>query len=542
MMKFRKTKMVVMGLTLLAVLLAGCGSKTGNSGNSGNTNGASLPTASPEASNNVESVAKELRIAFNAQPTTLDPHKTTAWITKDVSRPIFETLVAADENYSVTPLLAESFDVSEDAKTFTFKLRQGVKFHNGKEMKAEDVVASMNRWIASTTVGAATFGDATFTEVDEYTVELVLDKPSGNALQVMINTNQYAAIMPKEIIEAAGEGLIEEYIGTGPYKFQEWKQDQYISLVRYDEYASSATEASGVAGKKEAPTETLMMEFVTDASTRIAGLKSGQYDIAVELPPDYLGQIEGDSNLASYVSFAGYNPLIMNNKMGVLSDEKIRLAIAAALDAEKIMMGAYGNKQFYRTDGGLMLPEQTDWYTEAGLENYNQNDPEKAKQLLAEAGYNGEPIKMMTSREYEDLYNSSVVVKALLEEIGMVVDLQLYDWGTVVGNQPKPEVWDMFITTFSSKTDPTQILFLDSRNQWAGWHSNPMIDELLDNIRQSTNQEDSKKWFEEIQQEFWNTVPVYKIGDKYTMTAAHKNVQGFTYFEGPVFWNAQKAE
>lgn len=538
-MKVGGSKVLLVGLALFATLISACSNNTGDSGTS---SGADTPSNGPEASEQTETIAKELKVALNAQPTTLDPHKTTAWITKDASRPIFETLVAADGNYNVKPLLAESFEVSEDAKTFTFKLRKGVKFHNGKEMKAEDVVASMNRWMASTTVGKATFGDAKFSEIDEYTVELILDKPSGNALQVMINTNQYAAIMPKETIDSAGDGLVEAYIGTGPYKFEEWKQDQYIKLVRNEEYVPVADEASGVAGKKEAPAEVITMEFVTDASTRIAGLQSGQYDIAVELPPDYLAQIEGDSNLVSYVNYAGYNPLIMNNKMGVLSNPKIRLAIAAALDADEIMMGAYGNDKFYRIDGGLMLPEQTDWYTEAGLENYNQKNPEKAKQLLAEAGYNGEPIKMMTSREYEDLYNSSVVVKAQLEEVGMVVDLQLYDWGTVVGNQQKPEVWDMFITGFSSKTDPTQILFLDSKNQWAGWHSNPKIDDWLESIRQSTNQEDSKKWFEEIQKEFWNTVPVYKIGDKYTMMAANKKVQGLTYFEGPVFWNAKKVE
>ncbi|MCI3922979.1 ABC transporter substrate-binding protein [Paenibacillus sp. TRM 82003] len=543
-----KRSMQMVGLIALSVaLLVGCTSQTStpeeaSGGSSGTSEAPSGNTSSPAEPAPNASIAQAVQIAMNAQPTTIDTHITTAWVTTHIARHIYEPLVAANENYEIVPMLAESYEVSDDSTEITFKLRQGVTFHNGKEMTSEDVVASMNRWKSSTTVGKATFGEAVFEAVDDYTVKINLGKPSGVAMQVMINTNQFAAIMPKEVVESAGETGVTEYIGTGPYRFAEWKQDQYVLLEKYSEYQPVDLPSSGVSGAKAAHTEQLFFNFVTDASTRVAGLQSGQFDIALELPVDDKARLDGDPSIETVVSFSGYNPMIMNNKTGFFSDVKARQAVAAALDMEEIMMAAYGSPDFYRVDHGIMMKEQSAWYSEAGKENYNQNNAEKAKQLLEEAGYNGEPVRLMVSRDYPDHYNSGVVVKSQLEEIGMNIQLDVYDWGTVLSKQPDDTAWDFFITTFGTKTDPSQILYLDSRNQWAGWTNNPKIDGWLDQIRTSTSMEESKKLFDQVQEEFWATVPVIKLGDKYSLMATGSKVENFVYFEGPVFWNVLKNE
>src|SRR5690606_31249107 len=144
-----------------------------------------------------------LNIAVTAQPPTLDTHLTTATVALDITRNIFETLVTMDEDFVAVPMLADSIDISDDGLTYTFKLREGVMFHNGEEMVAEDVVASMNRWLASSSRAKMLLAGAEFVEVDEYTVQLNLQERASDTLDVMAGQGQFAAIMPKEVIEAA---------------------------------------------------------------------------------------------------------------------------------------------------------------------------------------------------------------------------------------------------------------------------------------------------------------------------------------------------
>lgn len=194
--------------------------------------------------------SRELKIALTAQPPTLDAHMTTATMTTDIGRNIFETLVTLNSNFQPVPMLAESIDKSEDGKTYTFHLRENVNFHNGKEMVAEDVVASMNRWLEKSPGGKLMEG-AVFEEESTYTVLLKLEDPIADVLDIMADRVQFPAIMPKEVIESAAVEGVTEYIGTGPFKFEEWKQDQYIYLVRFDDYTSDSSPSDGFSGKKK---------------------------------------------------------------------------------------------------------------------------------------------------------------------------------------------------------------------------------------------------------------------------------------------------
>lgn len=523
-----RTVMMRFFVSVILVSLIGCSSaKTNvNNDNNGAENGG---------------VAGELRVALNAQPPTLDPVITTATVARDVALQIFEPLVTINSNLQPQPMLAESYETSEDGKTITFHLRQGVKFHNGKEMKAEDVVASMNRWKRLSSRAKAAFSNAEFKIKNDYTVLLELEEPNRTALSVLSSSTQLPAIMPKEVIDSAGEDGISEYIGTGPFKFVEWKQDQYIKLTKFEDYQPSSTPSDGPSGKKEALVDEIYFMIVTDSSTRIAGMQTGDYDIATTIPFDSYDQIDADPNLDTYIASSGFNLIVFNKKQGVFSDVKVRQAVAAALDIEAVLKASHSDEKFYRMNPSLMLEEQTDWYTTAGEQFYNQKDPEKAKQLLQEAGYNGEPVTFITSREYEDFYNASVVVKEQLEKVGMNVNLEVFDWATVVDKQDDPSAYDAFITGFSINTDPTQFIFLDSKNQWAGWTNNPEIDSLLAEIRGAASQEEAKAVYEKLQAEVWNSLPILKFGDKNFFYATSKDVEGFKDVIGMVLWNVKKA-
>src|ERR687887_1396345 len=195
-----------------------------------------------------------LRVGNLGEPPALDAHWTTASITETLTNHLYEGLYSLDASNRPIPMLAEGHTVSRDGLTYTFKLRQGVKFHNGKELSAEDVVASLTRWGKQSIYGKALFAQvAELRGVDRYTVELKLKEKSAIVLISLAVPNNFGAIYPKEIAEKfPPEVKVTEYVGTGPFKLAEWKPDQYIRMVRFDEYKSRNEKPNGYGGGETA--------------------------------------------------------------------------------------------------------------------------------------------------------------------------------------------------------------------------------------------------------------------------------------------------
>src|SRR5699024_4255701 len=426
----RKSKWLlgVLGIVFSSIVIVGCSS------NSEQTDG----DAKDEGGN----VSGELRVAHNAQPPTLDPHMTTAGVTSDMSRIAFETLLTVDFDYQPMPMLAESVEESDENKDFTFHLRAGVTLDNGKDVTAEDVVASMNSWLERSGVASEAFGNASFEEVDEYTVVLELEESSSIALDVLASKEQFAAIMPKEVIDEADAEGVKDLIGTGPYEFVEWKHDQYVHFTKFDDYQSVDVPADGLGGKKEALVKDIYFDIVTDASTRVAGIQSGEYDIAFAIPFESYAQLMNAPNVNLEPVYISNMDLLYNKQGGLMEDFKMREAVNTALDIDDILQASFADEELYLVDSGYMSKDIRHWASDAGSDKYNQNDPEKAKQLFDEAGYNGEEITIMTTRDYEHYYNASVVIKEQLEQIGVKASLEVFDWPTIVDRREDPEAWD----------------------------------------------------------------------------------------------------
>ncbi|MBM7714062.1 peptide/nickel transport system substrate-binding protein [Bacillus thermophilus] len=482
----------------------------------------------------------ELQVAYNAQPPTMDPLLTSAVATRDITRHIFESLVTFNQKFEVEPMLAESYEVSDDGKTITFQLRKGIKFHNGDEMTVEDVVSSMNRWKDTTPMGKAYFSKATFKESGENAVVLEMPERLSTALAMLADPGQSAVIVPKEVNEGATEKGLSEFIGTGPFQFKEWKTDQYIHLEKFEDYQSLEKESGGLAGKKEALVDDIYFQFITDASTRLAGIQTGEYDVANAIPFDNGEQLEANADVTIYVDHNGFNGIVFNKKQGLFKNVTARQAVNAALDLEEVLKASFTNENYYELEHGLMIKDQESWYSEAGKDQYNQNDKEKAKKILKDAGYNGEEIVMLTSRDYEDHYNAAVVVQQELEKIGMKVKLDVYDWPTLLEKREDPNAFDIFVTGFPTEQIPAKYSFLDSAKEWPGWSDSPEIDELLDQINRSASQEEAKKYFAQLQEEFYQYLPIIKFGNKTTITATRSNIEGMGFLQGIILWNVEK--
>lgn len=520
-----KHKKILMAITLFILMfgLFGCNNKSEKSDES--------------SGGNKKSSGGELRIAALSQPPTMDPHITTSSVTRDVSRHIFETLVTLNSDYEVVPMLAESVKESEDRKSYIFQLREGVKFHNGQEMVSEDVVASMNRWKDNSTSAQVFLKDATFEADGEYTVVLKLTEPSPLVLNVLAGTNQFAAIVPKKTIETATEKGIEQNIGTGPFKFVEWKQDQYIHLEKFADYQSLDSPADGISGKKEALIDDLYFEYITDESTRLAGIQTGQYDIAQGLPHDFYQQLVSNPDLEMYVPFDATEALLFNKYQGWFTDIKMRQAINHALEIEKILMASTPEEDLFRLNSSYMLKEQAQWYSESGSEFYNQHNPEKAKQLLNEAGYNGEEIVILTTRDFPSLYNSAVVIQQQLEKVGIQVKLDVYDYPTLVNRRVDPEKWDLYVTGIPTVSTPIELVYFNE-NFFDGPNDENTVD-LLEAVTNASSLGEAVELWDELQEYSWEFLPIVKFGDSSTINSATKNVEGFTVFDGPVLWNTK---
>lgn len=517
-------------ILLTAIALIGCSSDTSNTSNS--------------VDNSENDVRSELNVAFSAEPNTLDPLVSTSRLTNYINDAIFEPLVTRDENAKPTLVLADSLESSDDNRTHTFHLRENIKFHNGEEMTSEDVVASMERWAGMSKKAKQLFPEISFEAVDKYTVVMEIDEFKNDIWDVLIDASQYGAIMPKEIAENADEKGVKEYIGTGPYVFVEHKQGQHIHIKKNEEYQALDTPTNGHGGEKVATIDDMYFHFVTDPSTRVAGIQSGQYDIAIQIPLVMYEELESNPEINTHTSLDGDLMFFYNKKQGLLTDVKMRKAIHTAVNHKEILDAVYSSEDLYTIHPGYMNPEVEQWHTEAGKEAHNQHDIEKAKKLLEEANYDGEEIEIIAAKDHPQFYDAAVVLQEQLKNIGMNVTLTNYDWATYLNKIESPDNFDIAVSGAAYLTTPSQLLVINSN--FAGWSEHPKIDELLDKMRSAEDEDESFKYWEELQEFLLvDYVPATQVGGYASLTITSKKIETFNSYPSPImptFWDIRLKE
>jgi peptide/nickel transport system substrate-binding protein len=472
-----------------------------------------------------------IRVGMVGEPPALDPHFTGVTITEILANHLYEGLYTLDEGYRPIPMLAESMPtVSRDGLTYTFKLRQGIKFHNGKEMTSEDVVSSLKRWTHS--IRAKSLFDvlSDLRAVDKYTVEMRLNEKLAAVVMLLAGPGNFAAIYPKEIAERFPiENKITEYIGTGPFKFAEWKPDQYIRMVRFEDYKSRAERPSGYGGGKTAYVDEIRWIPVPDVATRVAQIETGELDLAEDLHLDSYERLKNNPNVRPIILKTYYWVMaVFNKKEGIGTNQKFRQAWQAAIDIEPIMKAlAGGRPEFYRMDSSLIFSEITQWHTVIPGLPWNEHNKEKAKRLLQEAGYKGEPIRFLTTQEYKYMYDCAVLTKQQLEDVGFNIDLQVMDWATLAQQRKNPKVWDAFTTGFSAPAQYDPAFFDALSCTWPGWTCDP---ELLSAHRDVSREMDYQKRYalwEKVTRLWYEKVPSIRYGDLFGLRAIRSTVKNF---------------
>src|SRR2546427_6863196 len=469
-----------------------------------------------------------LRIGNLGEPPSLDPHWGTQTITEVLANHVFEGLYALDEGYRPIPMLADGMPtVSKDGLTYGIKLRKGVKFHNGKEVTSDDVVASLLRWGKRSVYGKSLFAQvADFKATDTYAVEFKLKEKSAIVVISLAVPNNMGAIYPKEIAEKfPPDQRITEWVGTGPFKIAEWKPDQYIRMVRFEDYTRLPGKQSGYGGAKIAYVDELRWIPVPEAASRAAQLESGDLDVADDLVADGYDRLKANANVQPVIVKPYYWLVaVFNKKEGLMTNAKLRQAWQAALDVEPIMKTVAGGKpEFYRMDSSLAFQELPTWHTKIAGLPWNERNRDKARRLLKEAGYTGQPVRFMTTQEYKWMYDFALVSKQQLEDAGMTIDLQVVDWATLVKRRNNSKEYDAFTTGIGPQYDPTNSNVLSC--SWPGW----TCDEQIQTIKAAMIREaDYKKrlaLWEQMHTAFYDKVPVIRYGDLFGLRAAAKKVR-----------------
>jgi peptide/nickel transport system substrate-binding protein len=496
-----------------------------------------LAAACPAAAQEQPRFGGVLKAAMIGEPPSLDLHWTTAVITQQITWHVYETLFTYDRDFNPIPMLAESADVGDGGRRVTIALRRGVRFHNGKEMTAADVVASLTRWGARATPAKPVWKSVeAVTAKDPYTVVIHLKEPSGSLILALARPNSGAAIFPKEVVErAAADGQITEFLGTGPFRFVEHKPDRHIKLARYKEYAARPETANGYGGRRTAYVDEILFLPVPDVSVRVAGVETGEYHYAQQLKGDLYDRIKALPGLEPVILKPyGWATAVLNTKQGLMTDKRLRQAFLAALDMEPIMAAGFGHPSFWRLDHSVHYKEQV-WYSMAGAELYNQKNKEKARRLMREAGYTSQPIRWITTKEYDWMYKNALVAKQQLEAVGFAIDLQVVDWATLVQRRNKPELYEVFSTGFTFNVDPA--LSTSLQCNWPGWWCHPEKEKLLEAMAREIDVKKRKELMDRVQTIFYDDVPRVKFGDYFPLDARRKELRGFQPTPELFFWN-----
>lgn len=487
-----------------------------------------------------EAPSRVLRFATIAEPPSLDQQVITSDQGTTIAQHVFEGLYTFNSKYDPVPMLVESENVSADGKVITLNLRKGVKFHNGKEMTSADVLASLERWGEFGSRGSVLFTHVVdVTAESDYAVKIVLKDVFAPWKALLAFINGGPVIYPAEIAANATKEPIAEtdYIGTGPYVFVERNPGRHILLRKFDDYAARTDAADGYAGNREAIFEEIYFIPVPDVGTRVNGVKAGDYDYASQISGDLFDMLEDDPSITTLVNEGVIMPMMFfNSNDGVFQGNyKLRQALLACLDFDAALATAVGPKSLWSANGAMM-PENTSWYTKVGTELYNIKDAAKAKALAKEAGYNGEKITFMVSSAYKIHNDIGIVFAKIMNDAGFNVDLQVYDWATLISKRGDASQWDIFFTHHGFVPDP--ILYSYMSDAYPGWWATDEKHEMANAFTTTIDPEKRRKVWVETQELIFEQMPIIKIGDVYNFDVHSPKLEGFgsTQLIWPKFW------
>ncbi|WP_243296538.1 ABC transporter substrate-binding protein [Bacillus litorisediminis] len=474
-------------------------------------------TGEEKEPNNDPGVVQELKIANDQEPAGLDPHKTPAHSSVRIYSQIYSGLVRFDENMNIVGDLAVDWEQPDD-KTYIFNLHKGVKFHNGREMTAEDVKYSFERILAEETAShiASYFANVESIKVlDDYKIQFSLQNTDATFLANL--TNSSAAIVPKEVVEENGD-LQQVAVGTGPFKLVEWVPDNRVVLEKNVDYYQEGLPKL----------DKVIYYTMKEEAARLSAIRTGEVDLTT-LTAQSAALIEKEKNvqIKSYQSLE-YSYVGFNVNAEPLNHEKVRQALSLATNRQSIADIVWNGDAII---SGPVAPSMGDWAIDVTQHELYSNDLEKAKQLLTEAGYpDGFDITITTASTYADMVDTAQILQQQWAEIGVNAEIKQIEWGEYIDTWSNTSA-DILVGRNGSGTDPDRALNYffhtnGSANVWG--FSDSEFDSLVETGKTAINPDERKQIYVEAQERLLELSPNLFLVSPMKYVAVRNSVEGFT--------------
>ncbi len=501
--------------------------------------------------------ARVLRFVPQANLSSLDAVAGTQYVVRNASLLIWDTLYGVNSELEPQPQMAEGHDVDAEFKTWTFRLRPGLKFHDGTPVLARDAVASLERWMVRDTMGQVIKKQMDAIEaVDDRTLRIRLNKPFPKMLFAVGKSNApVAEIMPERIAKTDPFKLITEYVGSGPMRFstKEWVPGSKAVFERFADYRPREEKADWLSGGKRVNFDRIEWVIMPDAATAAAALQNGEVDWWENPIPDLVPLLKRNSRINVDIAdpLGNIGDMRLNHLFPPFNDPRVRQAAMMAMDQADFMRAVVGDDQALWKRSASFFTPGTPLYTEEGGNMLaGERDAAAAKRMLESSGYKGEKVAMLVATDVSITKAEGDVAADALRQAGFNVDYQALDWGTVGARRAKMDPpdqggWNIFFTWHAGADciNPAPYTALDAsgKTAWFGWPKSNAVQAAIAEWYAAPDLAAEKAAIVKVNRASFENVTYIPTGFFLGYQAWRKNVTGVVKAPFPVFWGVEKA-
>ena len=499
--------------------------------------------------------AQVLRFVPHADLTIIDPYFSGVYITRNYGYMVYDTLFALDHEFRPHPQMVDSWKTSDDGLVWEFTLRDKLKFHDGQPVRAADVVASLKRWgQRNDSYGQALLDAAAAIEaIDDMRFRIALKHPFPviDALATMTSPTPF--IMPERLAQTDAYTQIKDPTGSGPFKMamSEWQPGHKVVFARNPDYVPRSEPPDGASGAKIAKVDRVEWIYIPDAVTALQALKDGEVDAWENLPNDDVAQVRRDPDIYLKDSPGFVGTMRFNWLQPPFDNVKMRQAVLQVVNQSDYMAAMAGDPENWRTCYSVYAclgHEET-----RGAEALSgPRDYDKAKQLIAEAGYHGEPVVLLDPADIPQLHAEAAVTADILKRLGINVEVATTEWGTVIkriySKDPVAQGgWNVFVTAFAAydmlNPATTRVLRAPgAKGVLPGWADDPKLEALRTQWFAASDDAARRDIAAQMQQRAFEVVPFIPLGQYHARAAFRSYLKGAVDAPIAFLWNLEKAK